>query len=53
MQTSQIDNNQMYVLGTDDNYVSASAMAFMQGLYPPVAGVGEDTIDAASGLAIQ
>jgi hypothetical protein len=32
---SAIDNSQLSVLGTDDPWVSASAMAFMQALYPP------------------
>lgn len=30
-----IDNSQLLVLSTDDTWVSASAMAFMQALYPP------------------
>ncbi len=30
-----IDNSQLYVLSTDDEFISGSALAFMQGLYPP------------------
>jgi len=32
---NSIDNSQIYALGTDDEFVSASALAFLQGLYPP------------------
>lgn len=32
---SAIDNSQLSILGTDDPWVSASATAFMQALYPP------------------
>ena len=30
-----IDNSQIFALSTDDEFVSGSAMAFFQGLYPP------------------
>jgi hypothetical protein len=30
-----IDNSQISVISTNDGYVSTSALAFMQGLYPP------------------
>lgn len=30
-----IDNSQIYALSTDDEFISGSAMAFFQGLYPP------------------
>jgi hypothetical protein len=40
MQSSAINNAQIYALGMDDAFVSASAMAFMQGLYPPFPEVG-------------
>ncbi|KAL0260770.1 hypothetical protein SLS55_004461 [Diplodia seriata] len=30
-----IDNNQLYVLATDDGYATETAQAFLQGLYPP------------------
>lgn len=30
-----IDNTQLYALSTDDEFISGSAMAFFQGLYPP------------------
>ena len=33
--TASIDNTQIYVLSTDDEFISGSATAFMQGLYPP------------------
>ncbi|PQE11480.1 histidine acid phosphatase protein [Rutstroemia sp. NJR-2017a BBW] len=39
LSTSAIVNSQMQILSTSDEYVVASAQAFMQGLYPPVAGV--------------
>ncbi|KAI9645132.1 hypothetical protein NHQ30_005866 [Ciborinia camelliae] len=35
-----IINNQLQVWSTGDEYVVGSAQAFMQGLYPPVPGVG-------------
>lgn len=35
LSVNAIENQQLYVLGTDDSFVSASATAFMQGLYPP------------------
>ncbi|KAK4165102.1 histidine phosphatase superfamily [Cladorrhinum sp. PSN259] len=31
-----IDNNQVSIISTTDSYVVGSAMAFLQGLYPPV-----------------
>ncbi|KAI9888269.1 MAG: hypothetical protein M1814_000782 [Vezdaea aestivalis] len=31
----QLDNIQLYAMGLIDDYVSASAQAFLQGLYPP------------------
>lgn len=34
-----IDNRQLNIVSTTDEYVSAGATAFMQGLYPAVAGV--------------
>ena len=33
--TDDIDNSQLYALSTDDEFISSSAMAFFQGLYPP------------------
>jgi hypothetical protein len=33
---TEIDNSQLYILSTDEEFVSASALAFMQALYPPV-----------------
>lgn len=30
-----IDNSQLFALSTDDEFISGSAMAFFQGLYPP------------------
>jgi hypothetical protein len=33
--SSAIDNSQLVVFSTDDPWVSASAMAFLQALYPP------------------
>jgi hypothetical protein len=35
LSVNSIDNSQIYALSTDDEFVSASAMAFFQGLYPP------------------
>lgn len=32
---NDIDNSQLYSLSTDDEFISSSAMAFFQGLYPP------------------
>ncbi|PQE08874.1 histidine acid phosphatase protein [Rutstroemia sp. NJR-2017a BVV2] len=39
LSTGTIVNSQMQILSTSDEYVVASAQAFMQGLYPPVAGM--------------
>jgi hypothetical protein len=36
LSSTEIDNSQLYILSTDDEFVSASALAFMQALYPPV-----------------
>lgn len=36
-----IDNSQLFMLATDDEFVAASAQAFMQGLYPPVGSTGQ------------
>jgi hypothetical protein len=46
LSTGAIDNSQMYVLSTEDEFVSGSALAFMQGLYPPrnAAMTQEETI---------
>jgi hypothetical protein len=35
LNSNAIDNSQMLILTTDDPWVSASAMAFMQSFYPP------------------
>ncbi|KAF4633022.1 hypothetical protein G7Y89_g5097 [Cudoniella acicularis] len=35
LSSDEIDNSQMEVLSTNDEYISGSALAFMQGLYPP------------------
>ena len=35
LSVNEIDNSQMEILTTTDEYVTASAMAFMQGLYGP------------------
>jgi len=35
LSVNDIDNEQLVVMSTNDEFVSASAMAFMQGLYPP------------------
>lgn len=37
-----INNDHLYAISTDDNYVAASAQALIQGLYPPV------SVDSAS-----
>jgi len=36
LSVSSIQNTQLDIMSTDDEYVVASAMAFMQGLYPPL-----------------
>ena len=35
LSVNAIDNSQLYALSTDEEYESASALAFFQGLYPP------------------
>ena len=32
---NDIENSQLYALSTDDEFISSSALAFFQGLYPP------------------
>ena len=44
LSSSQIDNPQLSILATDDEYISTSAMAFLQGLYPPVYGLYKQSI---------
>jgi hypothetical protein len=36
LQRNAIDNSQLTILTTTDAYTAASALAFMQGLYPPM-----------------
>lgn len=40
LSTDVIDNSQMEVMTMTDEYITASALAFMQGLYPPRGGTG-------------
>lgn len=35
LEANALDTTQVTVLSTDDSYIAASALAFMQGLYPP------------------
>ncbi|MCJ1363698.1 hypothetical protein MMC16_002807 [Acarospora aff. strigata] len=42
--TYEIDNDQLSVLSTVDQYVVASAQAFVQGLYPPLNAYSNQTI---------
>ncbi|EFX06508.1 histidine acid phosphatase [Grosmannia clavigera kw1407] len=35
IEEDSIDNDQVFTQATDDSYVAASALAFLQGLYPP------------------
>ncbi|CAK7222077.1 hypothetical protein SBRCBS47491_004747 [Sporothrix bragantina] len=35
LETNALDTTQVSVLSTDDSYVAAGALAFLQGLYPP------------------
>ena len=44
LNVNDIENSQMQILSTNDEYVTASAMAFMQGLYPPKNANGEGTL---------
>jgi hypothetical protein len=37
--TYYIDNSQMVLMSRNDEYVAASAQAFMQGLYPPLSQI--------------
>lgn len=36
LEVNTIDNTQLYLLATDDDYIAGSAQAFMQGVYPPL-----------------
>src|SRR3954451_15731596 len=42
-----IENTQISITSTDEEYVSGSALAFMQGLYPP----NDNFLDSAGQLA--
>ena len=39
----QLSNDEITILSSDSQYISASAQAFMQGLYPPLEGVFNST----------
>ncbi|KAI9832274.1 MAG: hypothetical protein M1819_004452 [Sarea resinae] len=39
-----LDNDQLSILSTDDLYMTASAQAFMQGLYPPLDDLSDQLI---------
>ncbi|KAI5928199.1 histidine phosphatase superfamily [Camillea tinctor] len=47
-----IDNNQISIYSTPDDFVTGSTLAFMQGLYPPVAG-SSDASTLANGTTIE
>jgi hypothetical protein len=47
LNVNDIENTQLYVASQNDEWVSASAMAFMQGLYPPRSS-GTLTLDGES-----
>ncbi|KAL3421544.1 histidine acid phosphatase [Phlyctema vagabunda] len=49
LSASAIDNQQLYLLSRNDDYVAASAQAFMQGLYPPTAVRGQGSQVLADG----
>jgi hypothetical protein len=36
LQVNQINNTQLYILTTDEDYMAATAQAVMQGVYPPL-----------------
>jgi hypothetical protein len=40
--TNIIDNTQLYLLAADDDYVAASSLAFLQGVYPPLGDGAND-----------
>ncbi|KAF2088970.1 phosphoglycerate mutase-like protein [Saccharata proteae CBS 121410] len=48
-----LDNNQLYIGSTDDEYMTATAQAFIQGLYPPYAlnQTAASTLDSEDVLA--
>jgi hypothetical protein len=47
LNVNDIENTQLYIASQNDEYVSSSAMAFMQGLYPPRSS-GTLTVDEES-----
>jgi hypothetical protein len=47
LNVNDIENTQLYIASQSDEYVSSSAMAFMQGLYPPRSS-GTQTVDGES-----
>lgn len=53
LSVADIDNSQIEILSTDDEFVSASALAFMQGLYPPVGGVVVDEETLLSNMTVE
>ncbi|KAI9872607.1 MAG: hypothetical protein M1830_000450 [Pleopsidium flavum] len=42
--TYEIDNSQLYAMSTVDEFVVASAQAFIQGLYPPLRASSNNTV---------
>ncbi|RDW66023.1 hypothetical protein BP6252_09658 [Coleophoma cylindrospora] len=43
-----IENSQLYMLATQDEYVANSATAFLQGVYPPVGNSGQGSMVLAN-----
>ncbi len=44
MSTGAIDNSQIYILSTDDSFLSASALACLQGMYPPFFEIDDESV---------
>ncbi|KZF19482.1 phosphoglycerate mutase-like protein [Xylona heveae TC161] len=43
--STSLNNDDLYILSTDDEYVAASAQAFVQGLYPPTGDFNGSSIN--------
>jgi len=47
IQKNAIDNSQIEIISTTDGFIFTSALAFMQGLYPPVQANSSGDLDGA------
>ena len=51
IQKNAIDNSQIEIISTTDSFIFTSALAFMQGLYPPIQQASESSGVVNSAIA--